>query len=427
MKTPMNASGGAQPPGDDDEGAADDRLGAAEHTVVVDGGGQRHRAVSVATVRGGEVRNGPGTTLTGKTMTSRAPQITDDVIEWRRRRLRAAGFPGRPRLSVARDCTMDLHALLALVDRGCPPPRGPDPRAAAGRRPFDHRGRRRGRPRARPRFPDALAGSPRCAPPGPATTRPCAPARAPAAAARFELRRRARAASAGDSTTCRPGRRRRAHRVLAELAELPRREPLHHLGLQVRPLEAAVKRAPPRLAAPRGRRSSDDGWPVLGGRRRRAARRRRTSELLRAVQDAIATALTPHQRPVLVALTLQDVPIDVLAERLGTHARRPLQDPARRATQAPRRARAQGLILEGASVSDEPRDTTSPACSARRDRDDLRQCFDQLDVYVELERAGARRRAGGARMRAHLAGCPACAEDHTALRALARRGGQCNS
>ena len=28
--------------------------------------------------------------------------------------------------------------------------------------------------------------------------------------------------------------------------------------------------------------------------------------------------LTPHQRAVLVALTLQGVPIDVLAERLGT-------------------------------------------------------------------------------------------------------------
>ena len=36
------------------------------------------------------------------------------------------------------------------------------------------------------------------------------------------------------------------------------------------------------------------------------------------MQDAIATALTRHQRAVLVAITLRDVPIDVLAERLGT-------------------------------------------------------------------------------------------------------------
>ena len=41
-------------------------------------------------------------------------------------------------------------------------------------------------------------------------------------------------------------------------------------------------------------------------------------ELLRAVQDGIADALTPHQRTVLVALALNGVPIDVLAERLGS-------------------------------------------------------------------------------------------------------------
>jgi RNA polymerase sigma-70 factor, ECF subfamily len=42
------------------------------------------------------------------------------------------------------------------------------------------------------------------------------------------------------------------------------------------------------------------------------------SELLSAVQTAIAETLTPHQRRVLVALALNGVPIDVLAERLET-------------------------------------------------------------------------------------------------------------
>ena len=42
------------------------------------------------------------------------------------------------------------------------------------------------------------------------------------------------------------------------------------------------------------------------------------SELLLAVQTAIADVLTPHQRRVLVALALNGVPIDVLAERLDT-------------------------------------------------------------------------------------------------------------
>ena len=42
------------------------------------------------------------------------------------------------------------------------------------------------------------------------------------------------------------------------------------------------------------------------------------SELIHAIRDAIAEELTPHQRAVLVALTLNDVPIDVLAERRHT-------------------------------------------------------------------------------------------------------------
>ena len=41
-------------------------------------------------------------------------------------------------------------------------------------------------------------------------------------------------------------------------------------------------------------------------------------ELLAELQRAVAEELTPHQRHVLVALALNDVPIDVLADRLGT-------------------------------------------------------------------------------------------------------------
>jgi RNA polymerase sigma-70 factor (ECF subfamily) len=42
------------------------------------------------------------------------------------------------------------------------------------------------------------------------------------------------------------------------------------------------------------------------------------SELLSTLQTAIGELLTPHQRRVLVALTLNGVPIDVLAEHLDT-------------------------------------------------------------------------------------------------------------
>jgi RNA polymerase sigma-70 factor (ECF subfamily) len=41
-------------------------------------------------------------------------------------------------------------------------------------------------------------------------------------------------------------------------------------------------------------------------------------ELLAALQHAVRTVLTPHQRDVFVALALRGVPIDVLAERLGS-------------------------------------------------------------------------------------------------------------
>jgi hypothetical protein len=49
------------------------------------------------------------------------------------------------------------------------------------------------------------------------------------------------------------------------------------------------------------------------------------------------------------------------------------------------------------------------------------ECFDELDRFVELELAG--RDADGAipGMRAHLAGCPACSEEHDSLLALAER------
>jgi RNA polymerase sigma-70 factor (ECF subfamily) len=42
------------------------------------------------------------------------------------------------------------------------------------------------------------------------------------------------------------------------------------------------------------------------------------SELIQTLQSAIAEVLTPHQRRVLIALALNGVPIDVLAERLNT-------------------------------------------------------------------------------------------------------------
>ena len=46
------------------------------------------------------------------------------------------------------------------------------------------------------------------------------------------------------------------------------------------------------------------------------------------------------------------------------------------------------------------------------------ECFEHLDRYVELELAGADADAGVPGLRAHLAGCPACREEHDSLLAL---------
>ena len=49
------------------------------------------------------------------------PVPRTDVEAWRLRRLIDAGFPLPLALELAATPGVDLHALLALLDRGCPP------------------------------------------------------------------------------------------------------------------------------------------------------------------------------------------------------------------------------------------------------------------------------------------------------------------
>jgi RNA polymerase sigma-70 factor, ECF subfamily len=63
---------------------------------------------------------------------------------------------------------------------------------------------------------------------------------------------------------------------------------------------------------------AEAGWETLVAPSQSPAASSETSELFTALRDAIAEQLTPHQRDVLVATTLNGVPIDVLAERLNT-------------------------------------------------------------------------------------------------------------
>lgn len=82
-------------------------------------------------------------------------------------------------------------------------------------------------------------------------------------------------------------------------------------------LEAAVKL---RRLAWQGREVplAPESWPLIADQRATPQHELENSELLTAIREAIHTDLSAHQRDVLVAVTLNEVPIDVLAERLTT-------------------------------------------------------------------------------------------------------------
>lgn len=61
-----------------------------------------------------------------------------------------------------------------------------------------------------------------------------------------------------------------------------------------------------------------DIWLTVGDQTAGPEGRLDEAELLHAIRALIDTKLTPRQRDVLVALTIQGVPIDVLSERLGS-------------------------------------------------------------------------------------------------------------
>jgi RNA polymerase sigma-70 factor, ECF subfamily len=81
-------------------------------------------------------------------------------------------------------------------------------------------------------------------------------------------------------------------------------------------LEAAVKL---RKRAWQGREVplEPESWSLFSSTGLEPDAEAEQSELLHALQAAIDDALTPHQRRVLVALALNGVPIDVLADRLN--------------------------------------------------------------------------------------------------------------
>jgi RNA polymerase sigma-70 factor (ECF subfamily) len=82
-------------------------------------------------------------------------------------------------------------------------------------------------------------------------------------------------------------------------------------------LEAAVKL---RRRAWQGREVplEPETWPLLSSESPSPELTAERRELFEELQSAISGELTQHQREMLVATTLNGVPIDVLAERLNT-------------------------------------------------------------------------------------------------------------
>jgi hypothetical protein len=56
-----------------------------------------------------------------RTTRRRAPFSDPQVLEWRHDQLRRAGFPPPLAERAAADERLDLHAVIELVERGCPP------------------------------------------------------------------------------------------------------------------------------------------------------------------------------------------------------------------------------------------------------------------------------------------------------------------
>jgi len=134
-------------------------------------------------------------------------------------------------------------------------------------------------------------------------------------AARFEVRRRAPAADADDL----------AHQsaddalvaVLAKLDDFRGASRFTTWAYKFALLEAAVR---VRRRAWQGREVPIEAehWSVMAERGETPASAAEGHELLDSIKNAIQTELSGHQREVLVAVALNDVPIDVLAERLST-------------------------------------------------------------------------------------------------------------
>ena len=282
-------------------------------------------------------------------MFRREPDLSGNpisVIAWRIDRLRDAGFPARLAEKAARDAGYDVHALLELTDRGCPaelavrilPPLGAaQPALTNSQDRLIHRtGDARSGSDAR-----ASAGSSRNSVAAGRTERgyrslieglSATGAERDAAlvelhvllsrAARFEVNRRcATSPQLRDGDHCDL-----AHQsaddarvaILRALGALHVESRFRTWAYKFAVYEAAV-RVRNRAWQGRGIPLEAETWPLTVDDPQSTGQQSvETTDTLAALSEAIERELSPHRREVLVAIALNGVPIDVLAERLNT-------------------------------------------------------------------------------------------------------------
>lgn len=377
------------------------------------------------------------------------------VIAWRIERLRDAAFSDGLARALAGDARYDVHALLELVDRGCSAElaaRIAAPLGAAQAMPATSPGRlmhpradacsaRVGRPAGGSRRASVTAAGAEQEARTWIRRLEATGAERDAAlvelhvllsrAARFEVsRRRATSPQLGREDDDDLAHRSAEHARVAIIGELGafRGESSFRTWAYKFALYAAAANV--RKRAWRGREIplEVESWLLtVDDHQHTAGPPVEATVTLAALSEAIEGELRPHEREVLVATAINGVPIDVLAEWLGT-TRAALYKTVQAGRQKLRAALgARSLehrLRAGVEVG-----VIGPAC-CNRDRliacltgpwgPELScdECFEQLDRYVELERAGSGADATIPAMRAHLEGCSACGEDHQSLRAL---------
>jgi RNA polymerase sigma-70 factor (ECF subfamily) len=137
-------------------------------------------------------------------------------------------------------------------------------------------------------------------------------------AARFELYRRRRLAYAEAEDLAAQAANDAMVALLAKLDTFRGQSRFTTWAYKFALLEAGVK-ARRRAWQDREVQLDETVWPTVADDGPSVEQSVEDAELLRAVRDAMQTELTRHQREVFTALALNGVPIDVLAERLGSN------------------------------------------------------------------------------------------------------------